>query len=250
MRYKFILPKVAIAKSLRVTDFEDLFIHGTKEDIVVALFPLVEAYVDKPSEKTKKRLGDFIDKTWTHLPKELTSSGKAYRLWLFDRTKTEDIIDRLANKKAFSIRQSNFLSYTTKQPKSDTALKRFWSVFRSAAVKPGCLVLLQQQDYRKGFLIPEFFKYLLDNDYLIPEEEYTEGTEDVFEFIDEDLVKLVNEEQEVLIFDPALNIKLSDILNIMIAVTKTYNSPGALIRGVKYVKVPDINKAKNILSEI
>ena len=59
-----------------------------------------------------------------------------------------------------------------------------------------------------------------------------------------------NEEQEILVFDPAMNITDKDLISIKVVVPPTSDRIGLKLGGRKYADVDDIHEAKEIITSI
>jgi len=252
-RLRFNLGKV-LAYVLKVAKYEDKWFYAWKTDPVAKFYDALDRYVDAPDKATKATLADITNKYWGKLPKEIKSKGHAYRIWIFNKAKTKEIVSRLRRDSSITVEAASFLSFTGRLPTGNT-IANFWSVFRSSDIAPGFFIVVQRHDYEKGVNLTEFFKYLLTSKYLVEEEDVDDTDTKIYmDQIDEDALKLMNEEQEILVFDPTHEITPKEIIGMKVVVPGNYKKADGIavkfLPGVKLVDVGSIDEASIILRDL
>jgi hypothetical protein len=237
--------------ALQESKFENTYIYGFEYDVHVVLYQKLMQYIDNPNKDNKKDLSNFVNAHWKKIKPEVKAKGRAYRIWIFNKVYSKLAVSKLVKDQPLNIKSAEFLSFTEKIPVGQGVFKKYWSVFRNTVAESGGLVLIQQMQYTKGISVTKFIKFLLDDGYIIDEDEVDEAHPNVFyEMIDSDGIMLINEEQEILVFDDIVKIEMKDIISIKVTVPKNDNSYDGIIVprvNAKFVDAGTMEEARLIL---
>ena len=243
-----------MSAALKVAKFEDTFIYSQKGDLLLALYRLMDTYVDKPSKDTKHALSNFIQANWKKLPVEVKTKGHAYRIWIFNKVYTKQAISKLVKNQPLNVKSAEFLSFTSKIPTGAGVFKKYWSVFKNNVTEDGSLVLIQRQEYKNGFGVTDYMQYLLTKGYIVDEGDVNESNRKMdYESMDPESIALMNEEQEIFVFDDVLEILAKDVISIKVTVSKNDKKYEGIVipkAGVKFVDVGSFDEARKLLRDL
>jgi hypothetical protein len=230
-------------------DYEDTFFYSETKNIYTDIFGAMMDYVTTSDRDSKSRLGRLLLQNWNKLPKRTVQlSGSAFRIWIFGPKKAGKVLERLENNEGIKIDCSDFLSFTAKLPSSPSTFKKYWSVLKTNS-ECGSVVLVQKCRYKKGFSVTDFLEWLRTAGYFKDSDETDDYSSGIMMDVDDSLITLMNQEQEVFVFDSVLDIHPKEVVNIKVAVKPSSPLPGLLIprTGVKFVEAPDTDHAKEML---
>jgi hypothetical protein len=250
-KYRFNVKRLSeLSEALPSSKYEDKFIvDDDKGESLFKVYSALSGYIGSPCRQNRLKTSNVINAAWHNIPRELKSKGSAFRIWIFNSTYAKRAYVNLTKTGSMTVRPTEFLSFTDANPLSDKVFQKYWTVFNGQVSDEGGLILIQKQEYQKGFSITKYMKYLLDKGFLVEEDSLDDDM--TFESLDTDVVGMMNKEQEILVFDDVLKIDKADILGIKVSVPREVDLPGLVIPIVKtrFVTVKTLQEALPLLKE-